>query len=116
MKKTAIIALDVSGSMSLDTLEMFVKKAEKFAKGFKVQRLIFDAEATEVKSFKKLSVKAGGGTDFNCIERFIFNARKLNTKTFKYSYPDKVIVITDGYGTPPELQGTQDRWIWSIVR
>lgn len=114
-KKLAIIALDVSGAMPVHYQDKLIAKTEKSLKGFKIIRLIFSTVATEVKSFSSFSVAAGGGTDYNSVERFIVNNRQLDKKTFKYSYPAKVIVITDGYGAPAELQGTQDRWIWKLI-
>ena len=109
MKKTTIIALDVSGSMPQSIAEVHVKAAEKLAKGTKILRLVFDVTVKQVKSFYE-PIIAHNGTDYDCIEKFIHC-----TFFSEKDYPN-VIVITDGYGSPPRLLGTQDKWTWLIVR
>lgn len=98
---------DVSGSC-VHMFERFITAARSIPKDvFNVKFHTFDTSVKKV-DLESKSVRAGGGTSFEIIERFIQNESKKTGR-----YPKLVFVITDGYGdcVIPEKP---DRWFWFL--
>ncbi len=114
-KYTVLVAMDASGSVSPQQLQTMANVLATLPKDkVQLQAISFDTEAYVLKDADKLldgklpAVQGGGGTDFNCIEKF---AKKLAKEK---RYPDIVIVFTDGYASPIKISEPH-KWVWLIV-
>lgn len=85
--------LDISGSC-VHLGQKFFEIAKSIPRTFDVKGFLFDTETHPFDPFKNSKIVAGGGTSFRCIEQRI----QHEMKTKKISYPDFVVVITDGEG------------------
>lgn len=107
-KLLVLIAVDTSGSMDGETLKKVqgvlsvfpADKVDYTAVSFDTQIYPIDSDITKVTRFR-----GGGGTSFQDVAE---HAHKLPT------HPDVVIMITDGYDSPPKLQ-MPNRWLWLLV-
>jgi predicted metal-dependent peptidase len=110
-KKDICIALDVSGSVQKDEINLFAAL---------IQRIPYDqwnplviTFNTVVTALTKEQVKTGkfdigGGTTFQCIQEYLVKLR---------SYPSSIWCLTDGEGGSMDVpKQYQSRWIWVMVR
>lgn len=101
--KQVLIAVDASGSMHPNTLE-YISNLLGDEDNLKFDFVSFDAEVWPFELGGEF--RGGGGTRFDIIDEYI--NRELS------SYPDAVIVVTDGYA--PHFTPTDpDRWVWLIT-
>lgn len=99
---------DISGSC-IEFLDDFYNAARTFPENFfKLRMFGFDTSVIEVDP-KNPNLRAGGGTCFACIEQAIQD----KIRETKCSYPDAVIVFTDGMGTPVSPQ-FPERWYFFL--
>lgn len=103
------VFMDVSGSC-LDYLKVFNQVFLAFdaeRKLFETRLFIFDTRVTEVRPGD--NVRIGGGTAFDIIEQ---KCVQLESEVGRY--PDCVVVITDGHGSPVTPKAPT-KWIWLLT-
>lgn len=105
-----LVALDTSGSISNDDLQL----ALGFIKGFfkyTVERLdivqfdtkIYDDNIISItKAPKSFNIKGRGGTDFNPVFEYVQNESK--------TCYDGVLIVTDGYAAVPDKKYLKNNW------
>jgi predicted metal-dependent peptidase len=99
-----LMAIDSSGSVSDQFLGVARSVANQHLPGTRMRMISFDTQTYEVEP-GSLSLKGGGGTDAQAVERYI--QKELP------GYPDYIFIFTDGYTPQPELQHPA-RWIWLL--
>lgn len=98
LKSKILIAVDVSGSISTQSLDVFYSAINRFFKyGVETLDVIqFDCEMKESKTFKKaksdIEIIGRGGTNFQIVFDYMKN----------HSDYDGLIIFTDGYAKEPE--------------
>ena len=99
-----LFAIDASASVDEGWLSIFAAIARCAQDRAKITIVSFD---TEVYPFDPgaRTVAGGGGTCFQAIEDYIATLS---------SYPDDVIVLTDGYAPRPEVRKPA-RWLWLLT-
>lgn len=100
--------LDISGSC-YHLKDRFVKAALSLnPKYFDVELLTFDTAVEKAKKVGKnqYEIYGGGGTSFECIEKYIQRHYK--------KYPTAVWVMTDGWGDGVQPQHA-NRWFWFLT-
>jgi hypothetical protein len=95
-RKTVHVFYDSSGSIPDEVLGRFIGTVHRSP--FKVVERYF---STEIRNEPHT-----GGTDFKCIEEYLLEMD---------SYPDTIVVLTDGYATANFTPKYPERWYW-IVR
>lgn len=102
------ICIDTSGSMDGETLKKVqgvlscfpADKVDYAALSFDTQIYQIDTDITKCSRFR-----GGGGTSFQEVANYVHNLPMT---------PDVVIMITDGYDSPPKLQAP-NTWLWLLV-
>lgn len=120
-RQRCVFFLDASGSTwhLRDRFFALVKSLPEA--DFDVELCSFDASVYPI-SPKKLEVMGGGGTRFDILENWLVQPRvdnnhssnRDNKKLSVQPYPDVVIVLTDGDGTPIHPRHP-DRWHWLLT-
>jgi hypothetical protein len=95
-RKTVYVFYDSSGSIPDEVLGKFIGTVRRSP--FKVVERYFSTQVADKPHT--------GGTDFKCIEEYLLG---MDT------YPDTVVVLTDGYATANFTPKYPERWYW-IVR
>lgn len=105
-RKRALIAIDVSGSMSVSAVRLLGSLVRNSPANYDLQVICFDTQAREWTSFRTgTQVPAtGGGTDFSTVERFAAGLTR---------YPDAILVLTDGDAPCPQVKKPAV-WSWLI--
>jgi predicted metal-dependent peptidase len=105
-RKSVLLAIDTSGSVTPDVMTRFLGLARGIPKDrVEVAAISFDTQAYEFDLWgKQHQLKGGGGTSFQCIEQF---AQKRGR------YPDLVVVLTDGFADRPTIKNA-NRWFWVL--
>lgn len=98
------IAIDCSGSIDWEALELFVSVVKNTPKRFKINAITFNMSCQPF-DIRKDEVRSGGGTSFSIIEQYIQD-------NFK-KYPKAVFVLTDGGGNFVKPQWS-NRWTWML--
>lgn len=101
--------MDVSGScmMHFPLFQQIAKAFDEEREIFDLRTFVFDTTVTEIEP--KMSFRVGGGTAFDIIEKKILELEKEY-----HRYPDCVVVVTDGEGTPVKPKGPT-KWIWLLT-
>ena len=102
--KDIFIAIDVSGSIDHDALELFISVVKNTPKNFNISAITFDTSCQPF-DINSDEVHAGGGTSFAIIEKYIREKLKR--------YPSAVFVLTDGCGDTVVPQ-YPERWTWML--
>lgn len=105
-RKTALLAIDVSGSIDRRGVERFCNLVRNTPSSFELEVVCFDTQLAVWEDFRTNSTLPfqGGGTDFDLVET---HARKSGR------YPNAVVVITDGQAAIPTLRAPSV-WTWVI--
>lgn len=105
-RKRAVIAIDVSGSMDAEGVNLLCNLVRNAPVSYDLTVLCFDNELEEWSGFRKGDEmpRRGGGTDFQLVEGWC----KAQAR-----YPDAVIILTDGSGDCPEVTKPK-LWSWLI--
>jgi predicted metal-dependent peptidase len=118
--KSLVVAMDTSGSIQGEMLELFMgelNKAVKVAGPQRLDILYWDTEVAGHETYKegdmrdivhKTKPKGGGGTDPDCLPPYMAG-KKLD--------PDAIIVLTDGYmSSKPEKWASVNKPIlWCVI-
>ena len=104
-----LVFMDVSGSclQFLKTFNQVFRAFDEERKIFETRLFIFDTTVTEVKPGDRARI--GGGTKFDIIEKKCIALEEEYKR-----YPDCVVVITDGDGTPVDPKAPT-KWIWLLT-
>lgn len=99
--------IDVSGSCC-GLEQRFFNLANSIPRHrFNVDAYSFDTSIYKV-DLKKNKLYGGGGTCFQCISKNVYRNKEL--------YPSLVVVMTDGYGTTPNIPEDQrHKWYWLLT-
>lgn len=104
-----VLFMDVSGSC-MSYFHLFQRIAEAFdaeRDTFDLRLFVFDTSVVEIAPGTPFRV--GGGTAFNILEQKVLELEKEY-----HRYPDCVVVLTDGDGTPVKPKGPT-KWIWLLT-
>jgi predicted metal-dependent peptidase len=95
-----VVVIDTSGSVDNDTLFLFMAEIEGIRRtGAEITVIESDCEVQNVYAYrrgKEISMKGGGGTDFDPAFEYI-NSRKSGSF-------DACIYLTDGFAPEPEIK------------
>jgi predicted metal-dependent peptidase len=105
--------LDTSGSCWNLKDRFFSIAASLPKRKFDVDLFCFDTEVVAT-SLETRKIHGGGGTSFYILEQYIQNLIKNSPKNGKkFTYPDAVWVLTDGYGDSVKIEKPEN-WYWFI--
>ena len=116
-RQHCVFFIDTSGS-AWSYRDRFFALAQSLPEDrFVVELCSFDTQVYRL-DIRKPEVLGGGGTDFAVLERHL-HSREVRqggkpVPGSRMPYPDVVIVLTDGYGTPVRPQFPQ-RWHWLLT-
>ncbi len=105
-RKTALMAIDVSGSMDETGVQRICALIRNAPSNYNLTVVCFDTGIDEWKDFRtnEEMPRRGGGTNFAMVKQFALNMGQ---------YPDAILCITDGGGTVPEVKRPAN-WTWII--
>jgi predicted metal-dependent peptidase len=118
--KSLVVAMDTSGSIQGEMLQLFMaelNKAVKVAGPDRVDILYWDTAVAGHETYKasdmrdivhKTQPKGGGGTDPDCLPPYMAG-KKLD--------PDAIIVLTDGYmsSNPEKWAAVSKPILWCVI-
>jgi predicted metal-dependent peptidase len=112
-----LISIDTSGSMSKESIEDLVALVGSLPRDeYKVHTTWFDDGVYDAPELTH--VKGRGGTSFQKIEDVAAGTLPImgdaDAETVLETYPDVVVVMTDGYAPAPLLKHPA-RWIWILT-
>lgn len=108
--KVACICIDTSGSMPGKVIE-WLTQLVGYTDGLEIHWLAFDAEVIPFVPGEPAA--GGGGTSFEAVMDYVEGRTEVNGRRLD-SYPDAVVVLTDGYASPIRPQDPA-RWMWLIT-
>lgn len=91
-KKTGVVGIDVSGSMSQDVIDSFLRRLGSDFPDLELIPVAWDAEAAPIADGEQ--VRGGGGTVFEPFDQWVAD---------NVDDPDFILVVTDGYFSKPAL-------------
>ena len=103
--QSIFLAIDVSDSIDMNTVQFFLRLAKNTPKNFQVEGIVFNTHCTKVDVRNDKDFPVGGGTSFSIIEDYIQNNLP--------QYPKAIFVLTDGHGDDVEPQHP-GRWTWLL--
>ena len=108
-KMTLVVAVDVSGSISTDEFSAFMAEVGSISRSSDTKVIVVACdtritheEVLEYGETPSLNIHGGGGTAFEPIFDYVID------KPFN---PDGVIILTDGYGSYPNIQIYPTLWV-----
>lgn len=105
-RKHAVIAIDVSGSMDAQSVELLGSLVKNAPAAYDLTVLCFNTEVYVWEGFRagEPMPTVGGGTDFGAVERWA---------AARTRYPDAILVLTDGEAACPAVKRALP-WTWLI--
>lgn len=104
-RKSALMAIDVSGSMDEKGVQRLCALVRGAPANYDLTVVCFDTGIDEWKDFRNNDTmpRRGGGTDFNLVEKYATGMPR---------YPDAILVLTDGEAAIPTVKAPKNyTWV-----